>query len=106
MIVEIKEGQNIFDAMLASSGSVELGLEFLVVGNDSDVLNWDVETGDVIDTGTDEILDFIVLHSYKRKDTHQRTPKNRRTISTVISTTISTPAAVAVARELERIKSV
>lgn len=73
MIVEIKEGQNIFDAMLASSGSVELGLEFLVVGNDSDVLNWDVETGDVIDTGTDEILDFIVLHSYKKKG---HTPTN------------------------------
>tara|TARA_B110000977_G_C11000203_1_gene463494 strand:- start:612 stop:947 length:336 start_codon:yes stop_codon:yes gene_type:complete len=67
MKLTIKEGQNIFDAILASSGSVQLGLEFLVVGNQSDVLNWDVETGDVIESGTDEILDFIVLQTYKKK---------------------------------------
>ena len=67
MKTTIKEGQNIFDAILATSGSVELGLEFLVVGNDSGVLNWDVETGDIIETGTAEILDFIVLQSYKKK---------------------------------------
>ncbi len=69
----IKEGQNIFDAILETSGSVELGLEFLVANNDPDVLNWDVETGDVIETGTDLELDFVVLASYKKK-TH--TPVN------------------------------
>lgn len=63
----IKEGQNIFDAILASHGSVELGLEFLVAGNDPSVLNWDVETGDVIETGHDEPLDFVVLQSFKKQ---------------------------------------
>lgn len=63
----IKEGQNIFDAILETSGSVELGLEFLIVGNDPVDLNWDVETGDVIETGTDAELDFVVLSSYKKR---------------------------------------
>jgi hypothetical protein len=67
MKTTINEGQNIFDAILATHGSVELGLEFLIVGNDPDDLSWDVETGDTIETGTDEILDFIVLQSYKKQ---------------------------------------
>ena len=67
MKVTINEGQNIFDAILAAHGSVELGLEFLIKGNAPDELNWDAGSGDKIETGNDTELDFIVLQSYKKQ---------------------------------------
>ena len=67
METTIKEGQNIFDAILETSGSLDLGLEFIIKGNEPDDLNWDVETGDVIETGIDTELDFVVLQSYKKR---------------------------------------
>lgn len=73
MKTEIKEGQNIFDAILGKGGSVELGLEKLINANAPDELNWDVETGDLINTGIEDKLDFVVLSVYKR---HSFTPTN------------------------------
>lgn len=67
MEIIIKEGQNIFDAMLEQSGSLDLGLEFIVMGNDPAELDWDVETGDLIESGIDTELDFVVLQSYKKR---------------------------------------
>ena len=66
MKLEIKESENIFDAILRSTGSVELALEYLVSANDSDAFDWNVVAGDEIETGTDVDLDFVVLDLFKK----------------------------------------
>jgi hypothetical protein len=66
--VEIKEQQNIFDALLAAGGTIVDAFSFLIVANDDSSISWINQTGNIIDRGTVDYLDFNVLAIYKKNN--------------------------------------
>lgn len=61
----INEGQNIFDAMLETTGSVSGAIGQLIEHNDS--VDWDVQAGDELNFPNVDPIDHVVLASYNKR---------------------------------------